>query len=261
MRLALIGTPRSLGPVRPELGALLPEDVERVAFPSRVGVFPSDPAARDMQALGHFEAGLTAVEGGADALVLDTLGDYGLAALRAGAGVPVVGAGEAGMARAAALGRFAIVTVWPASMNFIPRDLLHLYGHVEACTGIYNVGEEADLADLSGPDGYLGRIGEGTGDILARVRSTMARAVMDGAEAILLGCTCMSPIAARLAEGALVPVINPLAEAARQAVDAARDGTPCPAQTARLPAVRAMVDALADLPEEACPVCVLSEGL
>lgn len=99
------------------------------------------------------------------------------------------------------------------------------------------------------------------GDILARVRASMARAAADGAEAILLGCTCMSPIAARLAERALVPVINPLAEAALQAVEAAREGTPCPAKAARLAAVRAMVDALADLPEEACPVCVLSEGL
>ncbi|MBT0669859.1 hypothetical protein HT136_15955 [Novosphingobium profundi] len=262
MRLALVGTPRSLGPVRPELMADLPEGTRLEAWPSRVGVFPSGPLERDMQALGHLEAGLCALEADVDALVLDTLGDYGLAALRAVSARPVVGAGEAGMGAAAERGRFAIVTVWPASMNFVPEGLLRAYGHEASCLAIHNVGLEEDLANLSGPEGYLGQVGSGAQTLLARIDAAIARACAQGAEAILLGCTCMSPIAARLAQASRVPVINPLREAARLAVQRAASAAPKPAQppVARLAAVRAMVDAVADLPEEACPVCVVAQA-
>lgn len=258
MLIGLVGTPRSIDPnVRPELLADLPQGTVLRGWPSRIGLFPSSPVERDMQAIGHLEAGLRAVEGGARALVLDTLGDYGLEALRSAVSVPVTGAGEAGMAAAARHGRFAIVTVWPASMNFIPRSLLRLYGHEAACIAIHNVGGQEDLADLSGPQGYLARIAEGESEVFARIGAAIDAAVDAGAQAILLGCTCMSGLAERLGAKARVPVVNPLLEAAREAV-AATSGQPDAGAvlTARRNVASRMVDALADLPEEACPVCV-----
>ncbi|MFT3967041.1 MAG: hypothetical protein QM690_14270 [Sphingobium sp.] len=99
MRIALLGTvPGIARGVRPELHPDLPQGTELSAWPSRVGVFPSTPVERDMQAIGHLEAGLRAAASGVDAVAIDSVGDYGLAALKAGLAIPAVGAGEAGMA-------------------------------------------------------------------------------------------------------------------------------------------------------------------
>ncbi|HEX7874471.1 MAG TPA: aspartate/glutamate racemase family protein [Sphingobium sp.] len=261
MRLGLLGTVRGLDPrVRPELHPGLPVGTELSAWASRVGVFPSTPVERAMQAIGHLEAGLSAAAAGVDAVAIDSLGDYGLDALRAALAIPVVGSGEAGMAAAAAHGRFAIVTVWPRSMNFVPEDLLDAYGHRDRCTGIRNVGEEGVLDAIAGPDGYLDRVNRADTGILGRVVAEIEAAVAEGAEAILLGCTCMSPMAAKVAAAVRVPVINPLAEAAQKAVALA---SACGAKgiiTERAELVRRMVDAIAGEVDENCPVCVVAEA-
>lgn len=68
------------------------------AFPSRVPTFPYTPIEQAMQALNHAEAALSAAEQGCDAVVIDSVGDYGLAAMRAMLRVPAIGSGEAGLA-------------------------------------------------------------------------------------------------------------------------------------------------------------------
>lgn len=261
MRLGLLGTVRGLNPaVRPELLPDLPAGTTLSAWPSRVGVFPSTPVERTMQAIGHLEAGLSAAEAGADAVVIDSVGDYGLDALRSALAIPVAGSGEAGMAAAAAHGRFAIVTVWPRSMNFVPMDLLHAYGHKDRCIGIRNVGEEAVLDAIAGPDGYLDRVNRADGSILDKVLAEIEAAVADGADAILLGCTCMSPMAAKVAEAVRIPVINPLAEGAKQAALLAAQSGSKGIITGRADLVRRMVDAIAGEEDENCPVCVVAEA-
>lgn len=262
MRLGLLGTVPGINPrVRPELHSDLPVGTELSAWPSRVGAFPSTPVERTMQAIGHLEAGLRAAAAGVDALAIDSLGDYGLDALRSGLAIPVVGAGEAGISAAACHGRFAIVTVWPRSMNFVPEELLAAQGQTDRCVGIYNVGEEGDVEQVSGPDGYLARINGVDETILGRVLASIDQAVAKGAEAILLGCTCMSPMAASISSKAPVPIVNPLAEAAKRAADlAVRQSRPAEAiVTTRAPVITRMVDAIAGEADENCPVCVIGE--
>lgn len=255
MQIGLLGTPMAIdGRVRPELLGDLPAGTRLSAWPSRVGVFPATPVERDMQAIGHLEAGLRAAAAGMDAVAIDSVGDYGLAALREVLGIPVAGAGEAGMAAAARHGRFAIVTVWPASMNFVPEGLLRAYGHEEACLGIRNVGEEAVIGAVAGPDGYLSQINRVDSAILSRVVAEVTTAATAGAQAVMLGCTCMSPMAARVAELSPVPVINPLAEAAKAAATAAPSGPAIRSDRADL--ITRMVDAIAGEADENCPVCV-----
>ena len=259
MRLGLLGTVRGLSPaIRPELHAELPIGTELSAWPSRIGVFPSTPVERAMQSIGHLEAGLSAAEAGVDAVVIDSVADYGLDALRAALAIPVVGSGEVGLAVAAAHGRFAIVTVWPRSMNFAAESLLHLYGHAERCLGIRNVGEEAVLGAIGGPDGYLSRVDGGDAPILEQVLKAIDAAVAEGAEAIMLGCTCMSPMATKVAAAVRVPIINPLAEAAKKAITLAGNGDPKGVTTGRADLVRRMVDAIAGEADENCPVCVVA---
>lgn len=263
MRIGLLGTVRTLDrAVRPELLPSLPAGVSLTAWPSRVGVFPATPVERAMQAIGHLDAGLQAAAAGVDAVVIDSLGDYGLDALSTALTIPAVGAGMAGMAAAAAHGRFAIVTVWPASMNFVPEDLLRNYGYQGQCTGIANVGEETVIERLSGPDGYLAEVHRGEASVLSRVVAAAEAALAQGADAVLLGCTCMSPMAARIAAAVRGPVINPLAAATIRAAalveQGSQDAAPpsSPIRTPRADLVARMVDAIAGEEDENCPVCV-----
>lgn len=271
MWIGLLGAVRD--PFRPggpaaELAALLTPGLSLRACPSKVPAFPHTPVERLLQQVGHLDAALVAVENGCAAMVIDSVGDYGLEAIRAATSVPAFGAGFQGMAAAGAGGRrFAIVTVWPASMNFIPQDLLHRYGFADQCLGIENVGQEEALDHLPGPDGYLAQVRDGAAPILAAIHAAVDRMAASGAEAVLLGCTCMSPLADRIAQAASLPVINPLGEAVRAAVRAAAmpvaGADRFTLRPGRRDLVSRMVEGVAADEAEDCPVCVverLEEG-
>lgn len=258
-RVGLIGAasdPLARTAPAPELAALFP-GIKLFAYPSRVPAFPYTPLEQAMQALGHAEAALQAAEDGCDAVVIDSVGDYGLAAMRAMLPVPAIGSGKAGLAEAAAQGRrFGIVTVWPESMNFILAERLVAGGCADACLGIVNIGEDSDAEALSGPDGYLAQIREGREGVVGKVLAGVAELAARGAAAVMLGCTCMSGMADEIAAAAALPIINPLAAGVR----AASKARPLPAvpdvREGRAELLRAMVTAVAGQPAEDCPVCL-----
>ena len=262
-RIGFLGTvinPLKPSSVAPELHGDLPQGHELKAFPTRVGAFPSTEVEKAMQAIGFLDAGLRAAEDGCDAMVIDSLGDYGIEALHDALGVPVIGAGAAGLA-ASSRGqrRFAIVTVWPESMNFVPLALMQKRRVEELCVGIRNVADDSVLDRLAGPDGYLEQVHRGNDEIIARILKAIDECVAEGAQAIMLGCTCMSPIAARVAAKVDVPVINPLREAAVLAVRQAAESVPGERiRTGRVSTIRAMVEAISHEPAEDCPVCVIA---
>ncbi|ASR51029.1 aspartate/glutamate racemase family protein [Blastomonas fulva] len=255
-RIGLIGTvPNPLqrtGPA-PKLAVLLP-GLELVAYPSRVPAFPYTPLEQSMQALGHAEAALQAAEDGCGAVVIDSVGDYGLAAMLR---VPAIGSGEAGLAEAAAQGRrFGIVTVWPESMNFILAERLAASGCAHACVGIINVGENSDTEVLAGPDGYLTQIREGREGVVHKVLAGVAELDARGAQAVMLGCTCMSGMADGIADAVDIPIINPLAAGVRAAITAPPLTVTPHLREGRAELLRAMVGAIAGEPAEDCPVCI-----
>jgi allantoin racemase len=258
-RIGLIGTisdPSGDRPA-PELAPLLEAGTELVAYPSRVRVFPSSPLERAMQEIGHAEAAFAAVEQGCEAVVIDSVGDYGLAAMRASLPVPAFGAGESGMAEAAAGDRcFAIVSVWPVSMNFILDGRLRDYGCVDRCRRIYNIGHQQQMEDVDSVTVHLERVRGAAPDIVAALVQAIADAASEGAEAVMLGCTCMSAMAALLQDGAPVPVINPLAAAVRASLEAQSIAPPT-LGAGRREMLGKMVDSVAGEPAEACPVCVI----
>ncbi len=263
MKIAFLGTVAN--PLRravaPEMNDDTPASVERRAYPARVSAFPRARLERALQVVGMLDCGLTAAEDGCDAMLIDSLGDYGLQELREAVAVPVIGAGETGMAAAARGGRrFAIVTVWPESMNFIPIELMRAYGHADACTAIRNVGTDEDVKAIAGPDGYLERIHDAEQSIFDKVVEAARQCVDDGADAVMLGCTCMSPMAAKVADALPFPVINPLREGYLEAMRQAAE-KPRPSEailTTRVEQIRKMVDAVAGEPSEECPVCIVA---
>ena len=268
MRIGMLGVAQ-----RTDIDVAIPAELARVMSPgtsvtlyrTRVPGFPYAPADLPFQQMSYLEAGIAAAPA-CDVLLLNTLGDYGLAALKSAVSIPVVGAGEAALRLAPSLGRrFSIVTIWPKSLNFIPYGLLRDYQLEGACTGVRNVGLEADLDTLGQADGYIANMQAGADAILARIVAECHRAVQeDGADLVVLGCTCMSPIAEQIAAQCAFPVINPLAAGLKTAellatlrLSNSRVAQP-PIRADRAERARLMVNSVASIPQDECQVCVFS---
>src|SRR5712691_2101376 len=97
-----------------------PEGVRLVIYPPRISAFPHTPYDRLLVELAHVDAAERAARDGVDALLIDSTCDWGIEAIRAAVDVPVVGAGEVGIADASSGGRrFGIVTIWPPALEFL----------------------------------------------------------------------------------------------------------------------------------------------
>jgi allantoin racemase len=148
---------------------------------------------------------------GVDALVIDCMGDPGLAPLREAVRIPVVGVAQTAMATAAMLAqRFGVVTVLDRTTPMV-NELVDLYGHSRHYVGCSSIG--VPVLKIH--------------DDLAKVRSDLADAAVRlveerDAAAIILGCTgflgCAAAIRSRL-EGAGydIPVIDPVPTAVAMA--------------------------------------------
>jgi allantoin racemase len=231
--------------------------------PTRVGGFPFTPLDVVLTELGHVDAALRAAPGSADAVLLDTFGEYGLAAMRSGLVMPVIGAAEAALAEARLAGpRFGIVTVWPESMDWLYQRQLRLLDSRENCVGIRYVGGAA--ASEQTPRETLGAMHREDAGWIGRIASAMQSLVDEGASSIVLGCTCMAPVWEALAGRASVPVIC-AARAGVRAVLSTLDSAGSHAATqgppASITAVKALVDFVDRGPaatdqDAACPVCI-----
>jgi allantoin racemase len=269
MKIGLVGATQAavagLG-APPELAAVAAPGTVIQAYRTAMPIFAHTQVEFAIQALNYLDAGVAAVADGCDALVINSFSDYGIAALQSALAVPVVGAAEATLRFAATLGpRFSIVTVWPDSTNFMPRAMLRDYGAEAACVRIRNVGTEDILAGDQRPDGFVSSLQHGQAAILARILAACeAAAAEDAIDSIILGCTCMSPIAERLAAGCGLPLVNPLAVALKTAelqaslgLRAGRRGQGA-ARQASIDRVRRMIEAGAATPAAECPVCVVA---
>lgn len=185
--------------------------VEVVRYPMRVPGFARNPYDRFFVVLGHIDAAERAVAEGCDAIFIDTFADYGIAEIRAAVPVPVIGAGEAGIATASANGTrdFSIVTVWPQSMHYLYKERLDNSPGGSRCKRVEHVLPETEL-QKAGSDGFIkNRMERHEGDVIdllaARVQQV---ADEDGVGTILLGCTCMAPVGPAIQERVSVEVVE-----------------------------------------------------
>ncbi|MCJ9430613.1 aspartate/glutamate racemase family protein [Kordiimonas marina] len=147
---------------------------------------------------------IEAEKDGADALIVDCLGDPGVPAARELVRIPIIGPGEASMHMAAMMGhRFSIVTV-VESVRPMLDNLATLYGVA---------GKMASLRVIDIPVLELeARLGE----VQQKLAEQAVEAVeKDHADTIILGCTgflgCASAISTTLkSKGLDVPVIDPI---------------------------------------------------
>jgi allantoin racemase len=147
------------------------------------------------------EAGLRAEEEGYDAVVMDTVSDSGLYALRSRLTIPVIGPGLVSYAVAIMLGkRFSIVTMWDKWRHLYEKnlDVYHLW---EKCASIRAVNIPPDVETL-----FAGKEEEMFEKLTAEGRKAIEE---DGADVILLGSTTMHQAGDYMSAHLPAPVINP----------------------------------------------------
>lgn len=148
-----------------------------------------------------FQAGIDAEAAGFSAVIVDTVSDSGVRALRSRLSIPVVGPGEAAFHAAMMLGkRFTVLTMWPQWFPLYEKTLTD-YGLWDRVASLRSINTRPDVTELLA----------GKEDVIFAKLEAEARAaiVEDDADVIVLGSTTMHQSAAHLARVLPVPVINP----------------------------------------------------
>ncbi len=210
--LAILGTGDGQGTgAVPEPITLAARHFEPVFCSVPGAVFPGNRSARDVCAEAYVSAGVHAAAGGYAGLYINTVGDYGLAELRRSVEIPVTGAGEGAISAARTDNRrFAIVTIWPSAMGFIYEDLLSATNSARMCVAMHHLSDNDALETLDEPGNFLDDMRGCSLTSMRRIRAACRHALeRDGADVIVLGCTCMQPVAALL-EAEDIPVVEPM---------------------------------------------------
>jgi len=147
------------------------------------------------------EAGLSSEEEGFDAVVMDTVSDSGLAALRSRLSIPVLGPGLVQQHVAAMLGkRFSILTMWDRWISMYEKTMAE-YGTRSFCASIRSIDVRPDQEQLlAGKEDFV---------FEALERAGRAAVEEDGADVLLIGSTTMHQAVEHLRRTLDVPVINP----------------------------------------------------
>jgi allantoin racemase len=147
------------------------------------------------------EAGLRAEEEGYDAVIMDTVSDSGLYALRSRLSIPVIGPGLVSYAVGIILGkRFSIVTMWDKWTHLYEKNLA-IYDLKQKCASVRSVNIPPDVEAL-----FTGKEEEMFERLTAEGRKAIEE---DGADVILLGSTTMHQAGDYMSEHLPAPVINP----------------------------------------------------
>lgn len=180
---------------------------------------PSKSRLRQLeQDVIYVEAALRAERDGVDAVVINTVVDYAIDLLRDTLSIPVVGAGESGMRTMVERGlSFSIVTVWPDLFAPYYDRVLAENDFGASCRSIRYALEESE-GQPAREVVYAG-VEDSSSSVADRVlRSAQSAVERDGAESIVIGCTCMTGLLDFLSGNLTVPVANPVGEAYKKAV-------------------------------------------
>ena len=196
--------------------ATLPEPLRDAAISCRLlavpnAVFPRSTQERLICEQAYFDAGMAAAADGAEALYINTVGDYGVTKLQTALDIPVSGAGAGALRQALRHAeRFSILTLWPPGMRFIYDMMLNESGLSDFCSEILHLSSDSILASESGPAEAMKTFQScGVTTIESVVQSITALSTRHPHDAIVLGCTCMYPLA-RILETRGLDVVEPM---------------------------------------------------
>lgn len=147
-----------------------------------------------------FQAGIDAEAQGYAAVIVDTVSDSGVRALRSRLTIPVVGPGEAAFHTAMLLGKkFSVLTMWPQWFPLYEKTLGE-YGLWDRVASLRSIETRPDVTELLAGKEEV---------IFDKLRAEAMLAIEDGADVIVLGSTTMHQSAGYLASVLPVPVVNP----------------------------------------------------
>lgn len=171
-----------------------------------------------VNALIYVDTAVRIAEAGYAAVLVNTVGDYGVRQMQAALKIPVIGAGQAALQMATTLGRrFGIVTVFPSSLRSLYVRILRDYELEDRCVGVWYATEDSEIDNLLGEGGQVTEMRAGRGNLIDRVEVAGKKAIAAGADVIVQGCTCMSPVRNEMAQRLSKPVLDPLAIAQKTA--------------------------------------------
>ncbi|MEQ9446264.1 MAG: aspartate/glutamate racemase family protein, partial [Rhodospirillaceae bacterium] len=105
--------------------------------------------------------------------------------------------------------RFSIVTIWPPKLNFIYQERLRSCGMEGRCSSVRNVLSDNEVEGVEGAGNTVLGLADHNAQLIGRVLQEIENAVLeDGADTIMLGCTCMAPIGPQIAAQSAVPVLE-----------------------------------------------------
>lgn len=148
-----------------------------------------------------FQAGVKAEEEGYAGVLIDTVSDSGMRALRSRLSIPVIGPGEAAFCTAMMLGKkFSVLTMWPEWFPLYEKTLTE-YGFRDRVASLRSINTRPDVTELLA----------GKEEVIFEKLKAEATAAMedDGADVIVLGSTTMHQSAQFLDENMPIPVLNP----------------------------------------------------
>ncbi|MFZ5663879.1 MAG: aspartate/glutamate racemase family protein [Pseudomonadota bacterium] len=187
--------------------AQLPSDFVRSGFSPEFVAVPWGAALGDsyhdmlLMDWTVFQTGITAEDEGYAGVLIDTVSDSGLRALRSRLTIPVIGPGEAAFAAAMMLGKkFTVLTMWPEWFPLYQKTLTE-YGFWDRVASLRSIDTRPDVTELLAGKEEV---------IFDKLKAEATRAMEeDGADVIVLGSTTMHQSAAFLAANLPIPVINP----------------------------------------------------
>lgn len=263
MRIAVIGSGTASRELPPHLATLGGDGVAAQIVNPRLSTFAYTPYDKLLVDVGYVDAAQSAADDGCDAVFINSFADYGIEAAAAALAVPVIGAGAATLAAAAADGAsFAIVTVWPRSMGFLYAERLRALALADRCVGVWHVSPETELARLGAENGVMQRMARGDADVIDRLAEACATAQAQGAQSIALGCTCMAPIGPALQQRSALPVLEASRCGFLAAVAAARlrradaGNAAAVRDPGRIPRLVDCWAGAGQVAEPECPVCI-----
>ena len=196
--------------------AALPEPLRDTAISCRLlavpnAVFPGSTQQRLICEQAYFDAGMAAAADGADALYINTVGDYGVTKLQTALDIPVSGAGAGALQQALRhADRFSILTLWPPGMRFIYDMMMSESGLSDFCSEILHLSSDNILDSESGPAEAMKTFQAcGVTTIERVVKSVTDLSTRHPGDSIVLGCTCMYPLA-RVLETRGLEVVEPM---------------------------------------------------
>ena len=190
-------------------------DTKIECFPVRAGGMLQDSFYESLLFDAYVtEAGMRAEEEGFDAVVIDTVSDAGMAALRSHLSIPVIAPGLAAYTLAMSLGRhFSVLTQWKGwrHLNLIPIETNYkLQKHCASVRAIEVPPEmEAQFPGLNswGARGLIEKDPEWAfGAMADEARKAIDE---DGADTLIVASLAMGPAAEYIRPRVEVPVIDP----------------------------------------------------